>query len=565
MKKIENVFEKLTKRNLFTITSIIYLAIIVLYELFYCNYEFFFKIIPSYNFSIYRIVAYTVIYLLVWKFKDKFITSALETFNVKAKCRFLMVMLGLNIVIILTGILISIMNYISINFIMLLISFLMILLFAIYISNDMIKNMILIAITFGIIFSISITFNNQLDEKRHFLASYSISLGEFNLKNPSMDKSVAKMPRMMKLNEFVGYFSVEPTNDITKEHEEHVNDTANSYLTISYLVSSAGIFIARILGGSIADIYITGRIFNLLIYIAFAALALKVLPYKKIIMFSIFCMPMLLALSAMYSVDGTTAALTALFVAYCLKLFEKENINNKEILTLIFLLILAVTAKSVGYVGIALIVFILPLIKIIKQNKKCIIYIVAILIAMLAIVAYVYMENINESGDPWSQGAKAPQQFEYVLSHPINYAKVLLKHTVLHFTNLQCMSFLNAPMFFNLTYISVFILMMAYMLFISITDSSKQFSKRTRIVFILTYFVVFAMASTAMYMVHTPVKANYIGGFQLRYIFPILFLLFSSISIKRFELDYKKFKFMNVYSCTISSIFLILSVIDAIL
>lgn len=565
MKRITDIFEKITKKDLLVITSAIYVAIILLYELFYCNYQFFLKIVPNYNFSIYRLIMYIAIYFIIYKFKDKFMAKALETFKTKWKSVLIISVLAITVIMTVAIINLSIKYYLSIAYINLMISLLLILLFTLYVSNDIIKNIIIIGLTFGISFSISITFNNQLDEKRHFLASYSIALGEFDLTNPAMDKSVAKMPRMMNLSQFAKFFSEKPSNEITREKVEVINDSPNGYLTISYIISGIGIFIAKTLGGSVADIYITGRIFNLLGYVLFTSIALKILPYKKKIAFSIFCMPMLLALASVYSVDGIGVALITMFVAYCLKIHEQENINIKELLMAIFLAIVAITVKSVGYVGIAIVALILPIKKIIKQNKKYMKYMVVFFIIVFIGVAYIYIESINEEGDPWNQGVNSPAQFREIIENPIKYAKVLLRHTVYHFTNIPCVSFLNAPMFFNTTYMSVFLLMIAYILFISITDSSKQLKIRTRVVFIITYFIVFFMASTAMYIAYTPVGANYIDGFQLRYTFPILFILFSSISIRRFQADYSKFKFMNLYSGIISSTFLIISAIDAII
>ena len=66
---------------------------------------------------------------------------------------------------------------------------------------------------------------------------------------------------------------------------------------------------------------------NLLGYTFLIALTLKIIPYKKYIIFSVFFMPMLLALASVYSPDGIGTALVTLFIAYCLKLHEKDNIN----------------------------------------------------------------------------------------------------------------------------------------------------------------------------------------------------------------------------------------------
>ena len=146
----------------------------------------------------------------------------------------------------------------------------------------------------------------------------------------------------------------------------------------------------------------------------------------------------------------------------------------------------------------------------------------------------------------------------------MRYAKILIKHTIDNFDNLKSLSFLNAPMFFTKTYYKAFIVILAYLLFISVTDSSKHLSAKTRVVFMLSFFVVFAMTSTSMYLSYTPVGASFINGYQKRYLFPILLLLFMSLSIKKFELK-NKFKYSDLYICYPSAIFLIISMVDVIL
>ena len=170
-------------------------------------------------------------------------------------------------------------------------------------------------------------------------------------------------------------------------------------------------------------------------------------------------MPMLLALASVYSPDGIGTALVALFIAYCLKLHERDNINIKELSLLFILLMLAASIKSVGYIGIALIVFILPLKKIIKQNKKYIKYIIPLFLIILLAVLFVYKSNINAPGDTRVEGTDTKAQFEYVLNNPVKYCKILVKHTMDTFSSLRGMSFLNAPMFFNKTYYSLFLIL----------------------------------------------------------------------------------------------------------
>ena len=564
--EVGTLLRKLDRKDMVLITTVIYIATVIIFELLYCNYEFVTKSITQYNLSIYRFIAYIAVYCVFYKFKDKFIEPALAGFKSKFKCFFVDIVLILTVIIATSGLIILFLRQsITIKSIIFFIALLNINLFTLYFSNNIVKNAVVTAVLLGSIFSISITFNNQLDEKRHFLASYSISIGKFNLKEPNIDESIVEMPRNLTPRGFVQYYKKYPSGDINNNIEKFdIKDTPNDYITITYLISGLGIFIARILGGSIADIYLTGRLFNLIGFIFIIIQAIKILPYKKQILYAIFFMPMLLALSSVYSVDGIGTATTALFIAYCLKLKSKENIEAKELTILIILTMLAATIKSVGYIGIALALFILPLRKIIKQNKKYIKYIALLFIIITISVIIVYAIRINEPGDPRTQGTDTLKQFEFIARNPLEYCKILLMHLVRTFSTLKGLSFLNAPMFFNRTYYYSFIVLFTYILFISITDSSKHLERRTRLVFMMTFLAVVAMTSTAMYLSYTKVGSKYINGFQMRYMFPVLFLLLSSISIKKIELS-NKFKYSELIAGYISSIFIIISIIDVIL
>ena len=250
--KVGVLLRKLTEKDIFFITTIIYFSIILLYELFYCNYEFFSKVIENYNFSIYRIILYIGIFAVFCKFKDKFIKSALSSFESEIKCYFTYIILALTLVLsIMLIVYIYVIQKNILNIVVLLISFLLFNLFAIYISNNLYKNIIVMALIFGTIFSISIPFNNQLDEKRHFLSSYSIALGNLNLKNAIADESIISMPRQMTMENFVSYFNEKPSGELTRDFSgKEVQDTPNDfyYYTITYFISGIGIFIAKTLG-----------------------------------------------------------------------------------------------------------------------------------------------------------------------------------------------------------------------------------------------------------------------------------------------------------------------------
>ena len=534
---IENL-QKSDKKSIFTITSVIYLAIILIYEFLYCNYEFVNSITTKFNFSIYRIIVYISIFFLFYKFKDRFIEQAIEGFKSKIKCYGVFICLFFPImgaIMIITEIVLLGIIYFSTA--ILLYASLLLLLLSVYISNDIIHNAIVISLLIGIVFSITITINNQLDEKRHFLAAYSISIGRFNLKEAGAEETVAEMPRMLNQKCIIKCFNIYPTKNIITNFEgKEVEDTPCDYFALSYIPSALGIFIARTLGGSIADIYITGRIFCLIGYTIAIYYALKMFRTKKNIIFAIFFLPMLLALASVYSPDGIGVAISALFIAYCLKLREEEHIDIKKILKLVLIFALLLTVKSIGYIGLALIIFILPIKKILKENKKYILVFLIALIIVLLLFSTAFVNVIHGEADSRSLGSGNNKQFNYILNNPLEYAKVLIRHLKYILTDLKSLHFINAPMFFRQTYNYIGDILLVYLIFLGITDNSEQYKLRTRFVFILTFIIFLSIISTLMYLSYTKLGSNIIVGYQQRYMFPVLFLLLSSISIKKLGL-----------------------------
>jgi len=127
-----NMIKKIKEKDIFLITTVIYFAIVLLYELFYCNFEYFTGIIENYNFSLYRIIVYCVIYLIYYKVKDKFIKPAVEALDSKVKCYFIDMIIILTVL--LSIILLCIANkHLSVNIIITFIALLIFDLFVLYI------------------------------------------------------------------------------------------------------------------------------------------------------------------------------------------------------------------------------------------------------------------------------------------------------------------------------------------------------------------------------------------------------------------------------------------------
>lgn len=268
------------KKLIFCIISTIALMVILSYELFFCNSDFLMGRADSYNFSIYRIVVYILLIAMAIVFRKKIFkliecgldNKLIYIITIGVLC----LVITLTIVALLRGDMTSDLAVIFIG----------LLLLALCIScmtSDYRKNTVVIILLLGFIFSLITPINNQLDEKRHFLAAFNLSYGNFDvLNNPITNEEMHNIESKQDFADFNKYFAVkyneEQTNIFTTDD---IKETPANYNPIQYLPSAIGIFTARILGGSVADIYYAGRIFNLLIYAVLVYIAIRHITIQK--------------------------------------------------------------------------------------------------------------------------------------------------------------------------------------------------------------------------------------------------------------------------------------------
>lgn len=521
---------KLNKKQI--IILLILCMIMGIYELLFCNYLFITGE-STYAFSFYRIVMYVAVIILFLKFSKHILEYKGEIQKAEKY------ILYVSILLLLATFFFTFVGEITLlTAIIIIIAILLILLLAFSLTGNYIKNFILIALAMGFILSMIMPINNQLDEKRHFLSAYNLSYANINFKKPIINEGIQSIPQRLNFEKFNTYFhkNYEPT--FLEEYViEDISNIPAAYNPIQYLPSAIGIYIARLLGGSIADIYYAGRFFNLIGYIVLVAFTLKILPYKRKSFYVIFLMPMLLALASVYSVDSIMVGVISLWIAYCLKLYEqKEKITGKQLLILLGIFTLIGTLKSMSYLPIALFIFIIPIRKIVKENKKYLVPIIflGIVSVTINIGITLYLQS-DQLSDPRVENTNAMQQIEYIKEEPIEYIKILGKHIKTTLTEFSALSYLNGPMFFGNDFDNIFLILLLFLFYTGITDDSKNLSKKTKWIAIITFFIVLSITSTLLYISYTPLQSKTIQGYQLRYIFPIISLIVICLSSEKIK------------------------------
>lgn len=570
---------KFFNKKSITIYTIIALFLAMLtFEIGYCNTEFINGIINhekiSYNFSPCRVILYVVFMILYLIFKNRFINTALETIKSKYKRIITYVIICLSILIICSIGLYTInkgIEYMRAGSIVIILAILSTI-FIIYVSNNAMQNVIITSCTFGIIFTFTTSYNHAIDEKKHFMSALNVSFLNFDYTtNPITDKKIEELPQLSKFTSISEFLKDDYVQEVTTDvDKEDIPSTPADYNVITYIAPGIGIAVSRILGGSIIDMYICGRIMNLIIYTILVCIAIKLLPYKKNIFYIIAFMPFMILLAASYSADGICLGIVYIFVAYCLKLHENnEAITLKQFLLLALVYVIMLLGKSIAYMMIIVLAFMLPLGKTIKKNKKYIPAMVtcAVILVILGTFFLLNLKNQKLNAEADTRGGSdinAAEQLNVLLFHPIFDVKLAFEHVEDTLLNFYWYSHLHQSEFFTVDgEYTTFLIMMLFILYVSLTEDDHNFKIKDKIILILAFLLAFGFSSAVLYLTFTPVGALYVAGYQARYIFPIIPLILSCISNNKVK--YIKSENRNMNIAAISGLFLVIGLLQLII
>lgn len=566
----------ITDKTIRIYTLIIIILAIASFELGYFNAEFLNKIITnadngSYNFSVCRIVVYILIITLYFTFRKKFVEEAIKVSENKFKRIFIYIASISAIAITIVALVIClnkpvIFRAMSIGILTVLLGNL----FVIYVSNNHVKNIVVTLSTFGIIFSITTNFNHAIDEKKHFMEAFNIAFLNLNyVDEPITDKKIEELPQLSKYTLIDNFMKQPYKPEITHEvDKQDVPSTPAEYPTVFYIPSAIGIAVGTALGGSIIDIYILGRLCNLILYGVLICIALKIMPFKKNIFSIVFLMPMTILLAGTYSIDGVCIALVSIFVAYCLRIYnESKIISLKQFAILSGIFLVTLLAKNMAYITICLIIFILPLKNTLKKYKKYIPIVVIITIILVIGVVFfaLHLKRTRLSGgDTRGTGhINSEEQIEFLINNPLSCVELAINHIKDTLINYDWYGMLHSSIFFTVESRHLWLPMMLFILYISLTEDDINFKIKEKIIFILTFLATVALTSLPLYLTFTEVGAMHIQGYQTRYILPVLPLILMSISNNKVKGSKNKNRNMNI--AIANGVFIILGIAQLII
>lgn len=415
---------------------------------------------------------------------------------------------------------------------------------------------VLFMIPMGLVFLFLMFPDFVPDEQSHFQRAYLISGLNFKTITDvyiDSDYSIQKIHSYSDIFKHI-YININPTFTLHRE--------AANYNFVVYLIPAFVIGIGRILHLSVYVCYYLGRMANLAFFIYIVWYSIKKTPRCKWLFF-VFCFnPMMLQLAASLSTDSCILAICILSIAYFMYLYDKNKIDNKDIIIVCSMIIFVILVKYV-YLPIFGIYFcMIPKLMHLKKKQVklilgfgfiCVIFLLLSnylkrdMTTSAAFQEYYTVANVNSS-----------EQIKFLLSGKLNVLRVLYHTLQVHsefYINsmVTCLGWLTIeiPDFsFHLFYITLLIA--------SLSDSS-MFKFKNRIWFIFIIVIDVSLIIIGLHLFWTTVGSFVTAGVQGRYFLPLLLLLGVSISnncLKKYNKGIKMFAplILLVYVPSICSI-----------
>lgn len=425
-------------------------------------------------------------------------------------------------------------------------------------DKDKIENIFLnFAIPVGLLYIVFMIPIYTPDADAHIWKAYEVSEGIFYTPVDENGNALTTVPAILpEINRYtVSEYNV--MNNLMQNPEAYnyenateVDSPAKLYSTVFYIFYAIGFAISRFLGLNMFTAFFLARIINYIVVLAVQYIAIKKIPFGKLLLAIYFLMPMAIHQSTAISMDSIMNALMMLFISYTLNLsLKKDKLKIKEVITFLVL---------TGFIGLSKLTYI-PLIGIglilakhrkeLNKKQKVLLGILTVIICLCSVLVMNAMTKgyTNASAEEYltETGVNSEEQLKLMISNPANYLKVLYNDFRVHidFYLLSCIG--EYMGWLTITFPATYVILYVIILFLSIFLEKNEhvLDKMDKIWMLILTIIIYLLIVTALYLEWTKVGAMTIAGVQGRYFLPIFILPLLCLSQKN---NYIKMKNVNI-------------------
>ncbi len=398
---------------------------------------------------------------------------------------------------------------------------------------------------------------NAWDEEVHFQNVYSIASGKHVKWSEATQVIIDK--KTPSCNTKAEYAELRAAmNEKGREvlHLETKETGVVSYSFLAYIPMAVMMKIGMLLNLSFSNMYMLGKIGNLLFYVAIMFLAIRLAKKKKLFLVFIAMMPTSIYLAASYSYDAVVFACVTLgSVLWCNEMFySQKKYQAVNMVSSIFLFSVGCLSKAV-YIPLILVMLLLPRVQKMKKKYKVIFWIGILTILGLVLMTFVLpvfsntiAGNVSFGGDSRGGDTSVVRQILSMIQHPWATIKLLVTD-ILRFDNFRNLGdpsssnyFVGNLMFLNFGALGVlshkWVMLLLPVLLLTLIYRDKQdsvisYSFLYRLFIILVIIITVILIWVALYLSFTPVGVESIAGVQARYYLPLLYLVALLVTNKK--------------------------------
>lgn len=398
---------------------------------------------------------------------------------------------------------------------------------------------LIIAIPFGLYWSVLLPPFQAPDEGVHVFRAYEISEGHF-ISRQVDGKTGNYLPE--SINEFIevsgignipfhydikvdpGQFDEAKKIHLSKERTFFIFPSSAIYSPIPYLPQALGIFLGRALDLPIYYIFLLARWFNVIFYSLLCFFAIKFIPKLKMLLFVLALMPMTIHQVSSFSADASTFGFAFLLSAYIFRLIfspDIEKISWKEI-TILLILTVGLTLCKSAYFSFFLLGFLIPVSKFLNR-KKYWFYNILISIAN-PLFLFIWLQLVNKTEMPTNPA----DQIKVILLHPLSYLKKMIGTFIyddaIYIQFFGVFGWIDTPIPYIISFLLIVLLTIAFTSETRLKDENKETYIRGTLLFIF-FLMQAAIVVTMLYVAYPQTNPKMVVGVQGRYFIPIFLIL----------------------------------------
>ena len=388
---------------------------------------------------------------------------------------------------------------------------------------------LIIAIPIGLLFMFCNPLGKVPDEDMHARKAYAISYGNlFSIANEE-GRATAKMNPKLEKMVARSVSSYKEARSLIDEDENKPDklleySTMALYSPICHMPQGLGMLVSRTFGANIVIQCYFARLFNLSLSIFLMYMAIKIMPFKKIILFVIGSLPITMNEFASMSSDALAISFGIFYISYILWLKSSEGLLTKKqkILLVIFSIIMALL--KIVYVPVVFMLLLIPKEKYESKGKRRKFLICTIVAAI--IINLIWLAYCSRFLVEYNPGVNGEKQVVGILKNPLGYVFIMFR-TLNTYAQTFILSLCGEGLGHYNVQTSVLYVFSALMLFTVLffareETETVEFAVFDKVVCIIIFLAITALIYTSLYVQWTEALKPIILGVQARYFIPIM-------------------------------------------